>query len=186
MPARGTLAPRPKDSNQRNNRTGDLSADWEVAYRQNLGWVYRFVYGRVGNRADAEDVTAEVFMRALPRLRLAVPPAQLRAYLSTTARSVLADHWRKAYDLGVAPYDACELAEPSIPADAGADEAVLRANRLLALLPNQYRRILELRFLQGRSIRDAAAELGISIGNAKVLQHRALRHAAEIGSHDLE
>jgi RNA polymerase sigma-70 factor, ECF subfamily len=184
--ARCTFALRPEDGDERDESTGDLSADWEAAYRENLDWVYRFVYGRVGNRADAEDVTAEVFMRALRRLRLGAPPAQLRAYLSTTARSVLTDHWRKAYALREASYDACELAEPSIPVDAGADENVLRANRLLALLPDQYRRILELRFLHGRSIRDAAAELGISIGNAKVLQHRALRRAAEIGSEDLE
>ncbi|SRR6266851_5705156 len=185
MLVHGTLGPRPGDSDQSDKSTAHLSADWEPVYRENLTWVYRYVYGRVGNRADAEDVTAEVFMRALPRLRLAAPPAQLRAYLATTARSVLADHWRKAYDLRVAPHGTSKLAEPSMPADTGADENVLRANRLLARLPDNYRRILELRFLQGRSLRDAATELGISIGNVKVLQHRALRRAAEIGREHL-
>lgn len=52
-----------------------LAVDWEATYRENLTWVYRYIYGRVGNRVDAEDAAAEVFMRALPRLNRAVPPA---------------------------------------------------------------------------------------------------------------
>jgi DNA-directed RNA polymerase specialized sigma24 family protein len=47
-------------------------------------------------------------------------------------------------------------------------------------MPDNYRRILELRFLQGRSIKESAAELGVSVANAKVLQHRALRLAAQV------
>jgi RNA polymerase sigma-70 factor (ECF subfamily) len=50
----------------------------------------------------------------------------------------------------------------------------------LEALPDNYRRILELRFLQTRSIKESAAELGVSVANAKVLQHRALRLAAQI------
>ena len=49
----------------------------------------------------------------------------------------------------------------------------------LATLPEQYRRILELRFLDGCSVREAAAQLGVSVANAKVLQYRALRKAAQ-------
>ena len=41
--------------------------------------------------------------------------------------------------------------------------------------------ILELRFLERRSLRDSADAMGISVGNAKVLQHRALRMAAAVG-----
>jgi RNA polymerase sigma-70 factor (ECF subfamily) len=51
---------------------------------------------------------------------------------------------------------------------------------VLAGLPEQYRRILRLRFLEGYSVREAAAALGVSVGNAKVLQHRALRRAAQL------
>jgi RNA polymerase sigma-70 factor (ECF subfamily) len=51
---------------------------------------------------------------------------------------------------------------------------------ILSALPDQYRRILELRFLDSYSVREAAAELGVSVANAKVLQHRALRRAAQM------
>jgi hypothetical protein len=47
-------------------------------------------------------------------------------------------------------------------------------------LPDNYRRILELRFLQGCSVKESASSMGVSVGNAKVLQHRALRLAAAL------
>jgi RNA polymerase sigma factor (sigma-70 family) len=159
-------------------------ADWETAYRDNLAWIYRFAFGRVGNRHDAEDITAEVFARALPRLKLGVPPEQLRAYLALTARTVLADFWRRHYapDLEL-PED---LGAPSAPVDpGGADRNVARAKRVLALLPDHYRRVLEFRFLRGYSVRETARALGVSVGNAKVLQYRALRRAAELGAREL-
>ena len=54
----------------------------------------------------------------------------------------------------------------------------VRADKILAALPDRQRKILTLRFLQGCSVKEAAAELGVTVANAKVLQHRALRRAA--------
>ncbi|HEY6646332.1 MAG TPA: sigma factor-like helix-turn-helix DNA-binding protein, partial [Mycobacterium sp.] len=51
-------------------------------------------------------------------------------------------------------------------------------------LPDNYRRILELRFLQAFSVREAAGQMGVSVANAKVLQYRALRMAAQSGEED--
>ena len=68
-----------------------------------------------------------------------------------------------------------EPAEPDTPTDAPE-----RAGRVLALLPDRYRRILELRFLETCSIKETAQTMGISVSNAKVLQHRALRMAAKL------
>jgi RNA polymerase sigma-70 factor (ECF subfamily) len=55
-----------------------------------------------------------------------------------------------------------------------------RAQRVLSLLPDNFRRILELRFLRGYSVREAANELGVTESNARVLQFRALRKAADL------
>jgi RNA polymerase sigma-70 factor (ECF subfamily) len=165
--------------------TPALAANWESAYRENVDWVYRFVYGRVGNHLDAEDVTAEVFMRSLPRLRLAAPTAQLRAYLAMAARTVLVEHWRNGYDVELNDYSLTDVPQPQAWPDVRSDENARRASGLLARLPEHYRRVLELRFLQGCSLRETAAALRITIGNAKVLQHRALRRAAELGKQDL-
>jgi len=158
---------------------GDAGVDWEVTYREHVSWVYAFVNRRVGNRPDAEDLTSEVFLRALPRLRLGAAPEQLRAYLAATARSLLAEHWQRHYDLELPS----EIDGGGDDDEGSADDGrgVAQVHRLLEMLPEHYRRILELRFLRGYSIREAAGEMRISIGNAKVLQHRALRRAADLG-----
>ena len=54
------------------------------------------------------------------------------------------------------------------------------AERVLDQLPENYGTILRLRFLQGATFREAAHQMGISVANAKVLQHRALRRAAKV------
>lgn len=59
-------------------------------------------------------------------------------------------------------------------------DAPQRVARVLDQLPENYRRILQLRFLGGNSIKESAAQLGVSVANAKVLQHRALRLAAQL------
>jgi sigma-70-like protein len=67
--------------------TGDAGySNWEAVYRDNVGWVYRMLYAKLGNRPDAEDLTAEVFLAALRPLRLAASVGEVRAYLLATAR----------------------------------------------------------------------------------------------------
>src|SRR6478672_13569451 len=73
----------------------DGYGDWESVYRDNVERLYRLMYARVGNRADAEDLTSEVFSTALRPLRLSSSKGEVRAYLLVTARTVLASHWRR-------------------------------------------------------------------------------------------
>src|ERR1700732_5026992 len=75
--------------------------DWDSAYLDNVGRLYRLMYNKVGNRPDAEDLTAEVFRAALGPLRLTASKGEVRAYLLTTARTVLASHWRRRLGLEV-------------------------------------------------------------------------------------
>ena len=151
--------------------------DWEAVYDDNVTWVYRMIFGRVGNRSDAEDLTSEVFLAAMRPLRLTASIAEVRAYLRTTARTVLAAHWRATLGTEITTIEdvPATVFGPATPSTAPQRVAVL-----LAALPENYRRILELRFLQGCSVRESASALGSSVANAKVLQHRALRLAAQI------
>jgi RNA polymerase sigma-70 factor (ECF subfamily) len=153
--------------------------DWEAVYRENVGWVYRLMFGKVGNRPDAEDLTTEVFLAALRPLRTTADTAEVRAYLRATARTVLADHWRERLGRPVTTIDD-DPAAADLP-EAGPDvRAEARAQDVLRQLPENYRRILELRFLQGMTVKEAAAAMEVSVSNAKVLQHRALRQAARL------
>jgi len=158
-------------------------ADWEAVYRDNIDRLYRLMYARVGNRPDAEDLTSEVFRTALGPLRLASSKGEVRSYLLTTAQTVLASHWRRTLGLPVTSIDPesdlASLAEPSKTEDPS--DAPQRAGKILAALPDRYRRILELRFLEACTIKEAAQAMNVSVSNAKVLQHRALRMAAKAG-----
>jgi RNA polymerase sigma factor (sigma-70 family) len=155
----------------------DGYTDWEAVYQDNAGWVYRTLFARVGNRADAEDLTTEVFLAALRPLRLTASVGEVRAYLRATARTVLAAHWRETLGREITSIDDIEQPPESEEAISTAPQ---RVAHVLERLPDNYRRILESRFLHGNSIKESAAELGISVANAKVLQHRALRLAAQV------
>lgn len=157
-------------------------ANWEDVYQDNATWVYRTIYARVGNRADAEDLTAEVFLAALRPLRISATVAEVRAYLRATARTVLAAHWRETLGREITSIDDVASATPD--SEEAISTAPQRVRAVLENLPDNYRRVLELRFLESRSIKESAAELGISIANTKVLQHRALRLAAQMSEKD--
>lgn len=153
-------------------------SDWEAVYQDNATWVYRTIFARVGNRADAEDLTAEVFLAALRPLRLTASVGEVRAYLRTTARTVLAAHWRETLGREITSIDD-DIEQPP-DSEGSISTAPQRVAAVLERLPDNYRQILELRFLQGCSIKESAAALGVSVANAKVLQHRALRLAAQV------
>jgi RNA polymerase sigma-70 factor (ECF subfamily) len=159
---------------------------FEQVYDQHVVGIYRFVYARVGNRPDAEDLTAQVFVRAVEQLDTGREPGQIAAWLYRVAQNAIADHWRAFYRLPVVGVD--HVAPGWEPADDGArratvpdDGASVRVNALLGSLPDRYRRVLELRFLQRMTVAETAQAMGITSGNAKVLQYRALRKAALIG-----
>jgi RNA polymerase sigma factor (sigma-70 family) len=148
----------------------------EVALEE-LELVYAFIYTRVGNRHDAEDLTQQVALKAIPRLREGSSTAAIRSYLFATARTVLAGFW--STKLGM-PEDELreDFALDTPPEPSG--ESAERVGRILSGLPANYRRVLELRFLRGYSLREVAAEVGSTVGGVKVMQLRALRAAAKV------
>jgi RNA polymerase sigma-70 factor (ECF subfamily) len=143
-----------------------------------LEHVYAFIYARVGNRADAEDLTQQVAMKAIPRLRQGAPPSAVRGYLFATARSVLGGFWSTR--LGLSEGELHEDLAMALPADAPSEEGVETVQRILAQLSDNYRRVLELRFLHGYSLKEVATEMKSTVGAVKVMQLRALRAAAKL------
>lgn len=175
-------ASRPTDSDPPRLRVvgDDVYRDWDAIYLDNVTRIYRLMFAKVGNRLDAEDLTAEIFVAALGPLRTSASRPEVRGYLLATARTVLAGYWRRRLGIEVTAIDPdAELPQWNDPAPPS--EAPERARQVLARLPERYRRILELRFLQAMSLKESAKEMQVSVGNAKVLQHRALRLAAEKG-----
>jgi RNA polymerase sigma-70 factor, ECF subfamily len=152
-------------------RAADIALD-------ELELVYAFIYARVGNRADAEDLTQQVAMKAIPRLREGAPASSIRGYLFATARSVLGAFWSTRLGLSEAELrDDLALAPAPAPSNEEGAETV---RQILAGLSDNYRRVLELRFLHGYSLKEVAAEMRSTVGAIKVMQLRALRAAAKV------
>ena len=143
-----------------------------------LELVYAFIYARVGNRADAEDLTQQVALKAIPRLREGAPASAIRGYLFATARSVLGAFWSTRLGLSEAELreDLAMPVAPGPPSEEGTETVQL----ILAQLSDNYRRVLELRFLHGYSLKEVASEMKSTVGAIKVMQLRALRAAAKV------
>jgi len=143
-----------------------------------LEMIYAFIYSRVGNRADAEDLTQQVAMKAIPRLRQGAPASAVRGYLFATARSVLGGFWSTR--LGLSESELHEDLAMAMPQGGYSEESVERVRRVLEQLSDNYRRVLELRFLHGYSLKEVAVEMRSTVGAVKVMQLRALRAAAKV------
>jgi RNA polymerase sigma-70 factor (ECF subfamily) len=139
-------------------------------YDRHFHRVYAYVLGRTGNRADAEDVTADVFHRALANLHgyewRGIP---FVAWLYRIAAHELSDRRRIAARGAVTQPPDVETAHPDF-------ERRVMLYQLVDRLPDDQRRVVEMRFGGGRSIREVAAALGRSEGAIKQLQRRALEH----------
>jgi RNA polymerase sigma-70 factor (ECF subfamily) len=158
---------------------GDLAA----IFSRNFEPVYRFLYRRVGNREDAEDLASEIFLKAARELDTCRSEASIQRWLFTVARTVLADHWRRYYHFGpIAALEDLQVSSPDpIESPTSKPETKRDVAAILQALPERYRRVLQLRFLNGLSVAETAQELGVTPGNARVLQHRALERAVALG-----
>jgi len=148
-------------------------------YEHYFELVYSYVARRVRNRTEAEDMTAEVFRKALQSLpRFKLTGAPFAAWLFRIASNIIADRAKRAAREGNVPgdEDARELRVPQPQqADLEQSERSAVVLRLVNELAEDQRRVLVMRFAEERSIRDIARTLGRSEGAIKQLQFRALQ-----------
>jgi RNA polymerase sigma-70 factor (ECF subfamily) len=149
-------------------------------YETNFHRVYAYVARRVRDRAEAEDITAEVFHRALLKLAeyewRGVPFA---AWLLRIAANTLADRWQRMAREQTREVISDTSDEGHADAlDPGVDDGVERHAMLFQLvdrLSTDQRTVIIRRFVEQRSVREIAQELGRSEAAIKQLQFRALQ-----------
>ena len=151
-------------------------------YEEHLAAIYRFIFSKVGNREEAEDLTSQVFIKAVRHLDQSRHIESIQSWLFQVARTTVADHWRRFYRIRVHSLEDLLDAGWEGPREERAGPRTphpeLRVQQLLALLPGRYREVLTLRFLENCSIAETAEHMGLSEPNVKVLQFRALKKAA--------
>lgn len=139
-------------------------------YERYVDRVYAFVSRRTRNRAAAEDITSQVFEQALRTIgRFEWRGVPLSAWLFRIASNALADYWRdRVHEASGSPPDAPD------PAELEDIDRRLALYRHLEQLPELQRRVIQMRFVDDKSIREVAAALNRSEGAVKQLQLRAL------------
>jgi RNA polymerase sigma-70 factor (ECF subfamily) len=150
--------------------------------RQTWEPLYRFVYYRVQNREEAEDVTQETFFKALSSPRFhEIGRTEHLAFFKAVAANLIRDRWRRDKARGTM-VDIDSLPEGEI-FSAGVTDAVdeqLLIREALAQLGEEQRKVVGLRILKGYSVSETARIMGIKAGHVRVLQYRALKNLADI------
>ena len=134
--------------------------------------VYRFAFGLSGDRAEAEDITAETFVRAWVRSG-AIRTETLKAYLFAIARNLFLERRRKGQRVVALPDDAI-YPDPAPGPDRQAESRfeLERVGRYLQTLPEVDRAAFVLRVQHGLPYAEIARVLGISPSAARVKVHR--------------
>ncbi|HEY1309035.1 MAG TPA: sigma-70 family RNA polymerase sigma factor [Vicinamibacterales bacterium] len=141
-------------------------------YDRHFHRVYGYVIRRTGSRAEAEDITSAVFERALTHLpRFEWRGVPFVAWLYRIAANAIADRRKQTERDSPDP-------PPDVPDDRESEEIERRAMifDLIARLPDVQRRVIEMRFVEEKSIREIAVALDRSEGAVKQLQLRALEN----------
>jgi RNA polymerase sigma-70 factor, ECF subfamily len=151
-------------------RFGDL-------YELHFDRVYAYVSRRLGDRDAAQDVTSEVFHHALVNLKhFEWRGAPFGAWLMRIASNAITDRWRRQNR------ESGQSSEiEAVSQDPSPEEVQHRAHlfALVRTLPEDQRRVIEMRFAEERSVREIALALGKTEGSIKQLQFRGIQKLRE-------
>ncbi|HEV8468667.1 MAG TPA: RNA polymerase sigma factor [Candidatus Limnocylindria bacterium] len=155
---------------------GDAAA-FGALYDRHVEAVYRYVYYRVRNDAEAEDLTSDVFMRALRAISRYEPRQAFLAWLYRIARNAVIDRARRtriqiSFEDALAHPGVDQVVEPDSALLALSDKEAVR-EALSRLTPLQ-QEVIVLRFVEGYSTQEIAAFVGKREGTVRGIQFRAL------------
>ncbi len=156
--------------------TGDAESFGQL-YDQYIDKVYRHLYYRVGNATEAEDLAAQVFLKAWKAMSRFKPMGRpFGVWLLSIAHNLLVDHYR-------AQRDSTPIDDVIIPADDTADPvalaeksfATVHLRQAISKLKREQQVVVVMRYIDGQDYADIAAFLNKSEGAVRVILHRALQ-----------
>jgi RNA polymerase sigma-70 factor (ECF subfamily) len=143
-------------------------------YELNFERVYAYVVKRVQDRSESEDLTAEVFHQALANLkRFEWRGIPFAAWLFRIAANLISDRWQRS---GREITDDSGVIESAQVSPVEIEDVERRATlfRLVDTLPSEQKRVVVLRFVEQKSIKEVAVAIRKTEGAVKQLQFRAL------------
>ena len=122
--------------------------------------VYRYLYSRVGNQADAEDLTAQTFLTALENLPRYRERGNFKAWLFTIARNKALDHFRKKQSEAISKVDDIASDQNDLLANLIRSEQIQQLSALIRSLDEDEQELLRLRYVADLSFSEMSALLG--------------------------
>ena len=157
-------------------------------YDENVKEINRFVYFKIGNREEANDLTSVIFLKAWHHIqnKTLEDASTLRALLYKIARTSIIDYYREAGGRQVASLDDEENPIDVIDDAISPQDIMDSASNLqlimkhLNRLKDEYREVIIMRFINDLSLEEIAEISGKKKGNVRVLLHRALSALREL------
>lgn len=162
------------------------------AYDMYVDQIYRFVFFKIGDKEEAEDITSEVFLKTWNYIQETekLNEKTLKALLYRIARNTIIDHYRKkssqaniSVDDEDNPIDIIDNSQ-NLEANYELDVEIDIVHSKLKELKDEYREIILMRYINELSIEEIADQLGKSKGNVRVLTHRALKALSDLMDED--
>ena len=151
-------------------------------YHRYSGQIYRYCLFRVSDEAVAQDLTGDIFLNMVESLPHYVDwGAPFAAWLFRIAHRRVVDHYRRQARRQTDELsDSLPDSQPGPEAVAAQHTELQRLRQAMGQLSEDYRMVLQLRFVEGYDLAQAAHSLRKSIGATKAMQHRALQQLARL------
>lgn len=162
-------------------REGDLKSIEELC-KSTWEPLYRFIYYKVQNREEAEDITQDTYVKAIKHIQKSNTKVERYiSFLKAVSLNVIKDKWRKKQHQG----KSINLDDVNPEVISSEDSTEVNAQRevikdALGRLNEEQRKVIELRILEGYSVADTARIMNKKEGTVRVLQYRALQNLADI------
>lgn len=144
--------------------------------------LYRFIYYKVQNREEAEDITQETYVKTLKYFQKdKFPQENFMGFLKTVSLNVIRDRWRQNQRRGVS-VNLQEINPQEVASDDKQNDIAQRLvlESALAKLSEEQRTIIDLRIIKGYSVAETAKLVGKTEGAVRTAQYRALKALAQI------
>ncbi len=169
-------------------KNGDNDAFMSL-YKIHFEPVYRFIYYKVGNEMEAEDIAQETFLKAYKAIHGFKGDAKFKSWLIQIAKYTIADYFRHKYKHPTIAIEDYLASDPfPYPEDDEEKEEILKnqtqkelyLQNILSKLPEKYRNVIQCRFLENLNLEETAQKLSLTVSNVKILQYRGLKKLQQL------
>ena len=151
-------------------------------YEEYYDKIARYVYVHIGDRTEAEDISGEVFLKALESLKSyqerGIP---MQSWLFRIAHNMVVDHLRKAAKRKTVPIDTVQIEGGTDPMEVTERNIEMeRVAKAMEKITKEQREVLRLRFFGGLTSKEAGSILNKSDGAVREMQRAAIENLRKL------